>query len=50
MQGMCVQYLVVKLRSYMLLSQETNQNIKQKQYYNKLDKDFKISSYKNKKS
>ena len=40
MQGVRVRFLVGELRSHMPRGQK-NQNIKQKQYYNKFNKDFK---------
>ena len=41
MQGMWVQSLVGELKSHMPLLWSKNQNIKQKQYCNKFNKDFK---------
>ena len=48
MQGVRVQSLVRELRSHMSRG-KINQNIKQKQYYNKFNKDFKNGPHQKKK-
>ena len=48
MQGVRVRFLVIELRSHMPGSQK-NQNIKQRQYYNKFSKDFKSGPQEKKK-
>ena len=49
MQGVWVRSLVGELRSHMPLSQK-NQNIKQKQYCNKFNKNFKNGPHQKKKN
>ena len=45
-RGVCVRFLVRELRSHMPQN-KTKQNVKQKQYCNKFNKDFKNGPYQN---